>query len=98
MHVVVCLSCFFIGILLTAVCVHIQALATKTGTMTPMWMGLYVMLKYRSARNYRSWLYLFGRLFDKTCFTFLTATFYLWVGADNSAQNEPNIAGLLFMW
>lgn len=63
-----------------------------------MWVGLWVMLKYRSSNNYRSFLYLFGRLFDKGCFTFLTATFYLWVGGDNSAENYPNIAGLLFMW
>ncbi|KAK9906864.1 hypothetical protein WJX75_009364 [Coccomyxa subellipsoidea] len=76
----------------------LKALATRSGTGTPMWLGLWVMLKYRTANNYRSWLYLFGRLFDKTCFTFLTATFYLWVGANNTAENEPNIAGLLFMW
>lgn len=77
---------------------HTQALAVKSGTMTPMWFGLWVMLKYRTSNNYRSMLYLFGRLFDKACFTFLTATFYLWVGANNTAENEPNIAGLLFMW
>ena len=63
-----------------------------------MWKGLWVMLKYRTTNNYRNNLYLIGRLFDKTCFTFLTATFFLSVAKDNSAANFPNVAGLLFMW
>ena len=46
----------------------------------------------------RSWPYLFGRLFDKTCFAFLTATFYWRTGSVMSAANAPNLAGLLFMW
>ena len=75
-----------------------QALATKSGTMTPLWVGLWVMLKYRTSNNYRSPVYLMGRLFDKTIFTFLICTFYLWVGRNDTTGNEPNIAGLLFMW
>ena len=75
-----------------------QALATRSGTMTPLWVGLWVMLKYRTRNNYRSPVYLMGRLFDKAVFTFLTATFYIWVGRSDTTGNEPNIAGLLFMW
>lgn len=45
-----------------------------------------------------SWPYLFGRLFDKTCFAFLTATFYWRTGSVMNAANAPNLAGLLFMW
>ena len=63
-----------------------------------MWLGLWVMLKYRTKNNYCNGLYLFGRLFDKTVFTFLTATFYLWVGKNNTAANVPNLGGLLFLW
>lgn len=63
-----------------------------------MWLGLWVMLKYRTKNNYCNGLYLFGRLFDKAVFTFLTATFYLWVGKTNTAANVPNIGGLLFLW
>ena len=76
----------------------LQALSTKRGTSTPMWLGLWVMLKYRTKNNYCSGLYLFGRLFDKAVFTFLTATFYLWVGKNNTAANVPNLGGLLFLW
>jgi len=79
-------------------CLLVQALSTKRGTSTPMWLGLWVMLKYRTKNNYCNGLYLFGRLFDKACFTFLTATFYLWVGKNNTAANVPNIGGLLFLW
>jgi hypothetical protein len=75
-----------------------QALSTRRGTSTPMWLGLWVMLKYRTKNNYCNGLYLFGRLFDKTVFTFLTATFYLWVGKNNTAANVPNLGGLLFLW
>lgn len=75
-----------------------QALSTRRGTSTPMWLGLWVMLKYRTKNNYCNGLYLFGRLFDKTVFTFLTATFYLWVGRNNTAANVPNLGGLLFLW
>lgn len=75
-----------------------QALSTKRGTSTPMWLGLWVMLKYRTKNNYCNGLYLFGRLFDKAVFTFLTATFYLWVGKNNTAANVPNLGGLLFLW
>jgi len=46
----------------------------------------------------RSGNYLFGRLFDKTCFAFLTATFYWRTGAVMDPANAPNLAGLLFMW
>ena len=63
-----------------------------------MWLGLWVMLKYRTKNNYCNGLYLFGRLFDKAVFTFLTATFYLWVGKNNTAANVPNLGGLLFLW
>lgn len=66
--------------------------------MTPLWVGLWVMLKYRTRRNYVCPVYLMGRLLDKTVFTFLICTFYLWVGRADTAANEPNIAGLLFMW
>jgi hypothetical protein len=31
-------------------------------------------------------------------FAFLVATFYLWVGRSDTPGNEPNIAGLMFMW
>ena len=31
-------------------------------------------------------------------FAFLTATFYLWVGRSDTPGNEPNVAGLMFMW
>lgn len=81
-----------------AACDLLQALATKKATVTPLWVAFWVMLKYRTRNNYCSPMYLFGRLFDKTIFTFLVATFYLWVGRADTAANEPNIAGLLFMW
>ena len=75
-----------------------QALSSKSGTSTPMWLGLWVMLKYRTRSNYCSRLYLFGRMFDKACFSFATATFYLAAGRNSSAANVPNLAGLLYMW
>jgi hypothetical protein len=75
-----------------------QALATKSGTMTPLWVGMWVMLKYRTRNNYRSPVYLVGRLFDKTIFAFLICTFYLWIGRNDTSGNEPNIAGLFFLW
>ena len=34
----------------------------------------------------------------QSMFAFLTATFYLWVGCSDTAGNEPNLAGLMFMW
>ena len=78
--------------------VAVQALATRKATSTPLWKGLTVMLGYRTRNNYRSGVYLFGRLFDKTVFTLLTFTYYWRVGQDLSAGNAPNIAGMLFMW
>ncbi|KAK9845354.1 hypothetical protein WJX81_004187 [Elliptochloris bilobata] len=76
----------------------LSALGTKEATVTPLWKGLWVMLKYRSRNNYVCGNYLFGRLFDKTCFAFLTATFYWRTGAVMNSTNAPNLAGLLFMW
>lgn len=35
-------------------CLLLQALGTKEATMTPLWKGLWVMLKYRTSNNYRS--------------------------------------------
>ncbi|CAK0786885.1 hypothetical protein CVIRNUC_010099 [Coccomyxa viridis] len=77
---------------------NLKALSSKSGTSTPMWLGLWVMLKYRTRSNYCSRLYLFGRIFDKACFSFATATFYLAAGRNSSAANVPNLAGLLYMW
>ena len=35
-------------------CLLLQALGTKEATVTPLWKGLWVMLKYRTSNNYRS--------------------------------------------
>lgn len=75
-----------------------QALSNKRGTATPMWLGLWVMLKYRTRSNYCSRHYLFARIFDKFCFSFATATFFLAAGSNSSAANVTNVAGLLYMW
>ena len=61
-----------------------------------LWSRLQVVLTSDNGR--RSGNYLFGRLFDKTCFAFLTATFYWRTGAVMDPANAPNLAGLLFMW
>eukprot|EP00884_Botryococcus_braunii_P013677 jgi/Botrbrau1/2230/Bobra.101_2s0058.1 len=75
-----------------------NALATKKGNTNPLWWSVWVMLRARTPRNYTNLYYLFGRLFDKTVFTFLLFTFYWRVGTDESAVNMPNIVGALFMW
>lgn len=55
-------------------------------------------LRAGTLNNYTNKTYMFGRLFDKVCFTFFTIAYYWHIGRNKSATNVPNIAGFAFMW
>lgn len=53
---------------------------------------------YLAQNNYKNWVFLLGRVFDKLVFSLLTVIYYWKVGRDFSPSNAPNIAGVLFLW
>ena len=73
-------------------------LNTTSSTVTPGWWAFYVMLKYRTRKNYRDPEYLGPRLGDKIFLSFIITTLYLGRGNDFGADNVINISSALFMW
>jgi hypothetical protein len=73
-------------------------LNTTSSTVTPGWWAFYVILKYRTRKNYRDPEYLGPRLGDKIFLSFIITTLYLGVGDDFGADNVINISSALFMW
>lgn len=72
-------------------------LAVRRSTVTPFWHALWVLLKYRTSRNYRDPGYIMPRLADKVLFSFIIATLYLHVGKDLSSTNVVNLSSLVFI-
>ncbi|KXZ55881.1 hypothetical protein GPECTOR_2g1432 [Gonium pectorale] len=75
-----------------------KELATRRGTMTPWFWGLWVLLKYRTWRHYRSVGWLASRIVDKAIIAFIILTVYLGIGDSFEPVNLVNITASLFMW
>jgi len=73
-------------------------LSVKRATVTPLWKGLFTLIKYRTSRNYRNPEFLGPRIGDKLIFSLLVATLYLGIGDDLVETNYLNIGAVLFMW
>ena len=73
-------------------------LSVKRATVTPLWKGLFTLIKYRTSRNYRNPEFLGPRIGDKLIFSLLISTLYLGIGDDLVETNYLNIGAVLFMW
>lgn len=73
-------------------------LAVRRETVTPFWWALRTLLKYRTAKNYRSGEFLGPRVADKLIFSLIFMSLFWGIGDNLAADNIPNIAAMLFMW
>ncbi|KAL4428045.1 hypothetical protein ABPG75_002134 [Micractinium tetrahymenae] len=73
-------------------------LAVKRETVTPFWWALRTLLKYRTAKNYKSAEFLGPRVADKLIFSLIFMSLFWGIGDNLEANNIPNIAAMLFMW
>ncbi len=76
----------------------LKELSVKRETSTSFWHGLKTLLKYRTTKNYRNPAFLGPRLGDKFIFSLLFFTIYWAKGANLTAGNVVNVAGMLLMW
>ncbi|CAL5220797.1 g2870 [Coccomyxa viridis] len=76
----------------------IQELAVKQGTVTPSWWGLWILIKYRLASNYRDPKFLLGRIVDKLLCCVVLIILYNGLGKNAAPDNLINISSLLYMY
>lgn len=75
-----------------------QKLDATSGTTVPGWFAFYVMVKYRTKKNYSDGEYLGPRLGDKVFLAILIFTLYFNLGSDHAPANAVNVSSMLFMW
>ncbi|CAL8472002.1 g11544 [Coccomyxa elongata] len=76
----------------------IQELAVKQGTVTPFWWGLWVLIKYRMASNYKDPKFLLGRIVDKLLCCLVLIILYYGLGKNAAPENLINVSSLLYMY
>uniref|UniRef100_A0A7S0SD37 ABC transporter domain-containing protein n=1 Tax=Mantoniella antarctica TaxID=81844 RepID=A0A7S0SD37_9CHLO len=75
-----------------------RQLAATSSTTTPGWWAFWIMMKYRTRKNYADGEFLGPRLGDKVFLSILILTLYWGIGNDYSSDNVVNISAMLFMW
>ena len=73
-------------------------LSVRRATTTPLWKGLFTIIKYRTSRNYVDAEFLGARIGDKLIFSLLISTLYLGIGDDLVETNYLNITAALARW
>jgi ATP-binding cassette subfamily G (WHITE) protein 2 len=75
-----------------------RKLAATSSTTTPGWWAFWVMVKYRTRKNYADGEFLGPRLGDKVFLSILIFTLYWGIGDKYTPDNVVNISAMLFMW
>ncbi len=73
-------------------------LAVRSSTSTPWWWQLYILLRFRTLKNYSDPAWVAPRIADKLVFALIILTLYWGVGDNPGASNIVNITSALFMW
>jgi len=73
-------------------------LAVRHETVTPWWWALWILIKYRTTRNYKDGAFLGPRIGDKIFVSLLVLTLYQGIGDELYPTNYINISAVLFMW
>jgi hypothetical protein len=68
-------------------------LAATSGTATPGWWAFWIMVKYRTRKNYSDGAFLGPRIGDKVFLSFLIATLY-WGRGLHSSTFRLNLSAL----
>eukprot|EP00227_Mantoniella_beaufortii_P007206 CAMPEP_0197606508 /NCGR_PEP_ID=MMETSP1326-20131121/45194_1 /TAXON_ID=1155430 /ORGANISM="Genus nov. species nov., Strain RCC2288" /LENGTH=625 /DNA_ID=CAMNT_0043174433 /DNA_START=168 /DNA_END=2045 /DNA_ORIENTATION=- len=75
-----------------------RQLAATDSTATPGWWAFWIMVKYRTRKNYSDGEFLGPRLGDKVFLSILIFTLYWGIGNKTAPENVVNISAMLFMW
>ncbi|CAL8464553.1 g4088 [Coccomyxa elongata] len=76
----------------------LKELSVKRATVTPFWWALWIMFRFRTAKNYKNGAFLGPRVGDKMIFSLLIFTLYFAIGKNFNPDNLINISAVLFMW
>lgn len=75
-----------------------RQLSATSSTTTPGWWAFWIMIKYRTRKNYADGEFLGPRLGDKVFLSILIFTLYWGIGDKYTLDNVVNISAMLFMW
>ena len=75
-----------------------RQLSATSSTTTPGWWAFWIMVKYRTRKNYSDGEFLGPRLGDKVFLSILIFTLYWGIGDRFEPDNVVNISAMLFMW
>ncbi|GAB4821434.1 hypothetical protein N2152v2_008480 [Parachlorella kessleri] len=77
---------------------ELKDLAVRRETVTPIWWGILILLRYRSLKNFRSPVWVIPRIGSKLVFSIIIFTAYWKLGDDLDLNNVINLGACLFMW